>query len=151
MRRKLLCGELRRRGRAHAELRAVRHAAVPTRRDVGALEHDARAADLNLVAGVNLALVDARPVDDRARLVAEIDQRDVVGRSDLDDRVHARRELVVDPQVTLRVFADLDDVLRHGLTTNELIAFVETERERQPSPCPGLASLCLVFLYVAIF
>ena len=78
-----------------------------------------RRADLDLVAGVNLALVDARAVHHRARLVAEIDQRDVVRAGDLDDRVHARRELVVDAQMALRVLADLDDVLRDGLAANE--------------------------------
>jgi hypothetical protein len=108
-------------------------------RRLGAFEHDGRAADLNLIAHVQLALVDARAVHHRARLVAEIDERDVVGPGDLDDRVHAGGELVVHLQVALRVFADFDDVLRHGLATRELTTLIE--RERQNSLCH-----CLVFL-----
>ena len=114
--------------------------------DVGALEHDARAADLDLIARVDLALVDPRTVHHRARLVAEIDERDVVGRSDLDDRVHARRELVVDTQVALRVFADLDDVLGHRLAANELIALVERERESNLRLALALHRFAFVFL-----
>ena len=49
------------------------------------------------------------------------------GDADLDDRVHARRELVVDAEMALRVLADLDDVLRHRLATDELIALVEAQ------------------------
>ena len=89
-----------------------------------------RRADLDLIARANLALVDALAVHQRARLVAEIDQRDVVGAGDLDDRVHARRELVVDAQVAARVLADLDDVLRDRLAAHELVALIERERER---------------------
>jgi len=55
---------------------------------VGALEHDVRLPDLDLVADVQLALVDSRAIDHRARLVTEVDQRDVLGAGDLDDGVH---------------------------------------------------------------
>jgi hypothetical protein len=43
--------------------------------------------------------------------------------------VHARRELVVDTKVALRVFADFDDVLRHRLAADELSSFVQPKRE----------------------
>ena len=69
--------------------------------ELGALELNHRRPDLDLVARADLALVDALPVHHRARLVAEIDQRDVVRAGDLDDRVHARREIVVDAQVAI--------------------------------------------------
>jgi hypothetical protein len=93
-----------------------------------ALEDEERRADLDLVAWAELALVDARTVHHGARLVAQIDERDVVLH--LDDRVHARRKLVVDPQMTLWIFADLDDVLRDRLTTNELVTLIKRESER---------------------
>ena len=112
---------LRRRA-ARAAAASPRHGCGRERgRDGSALSRTImRPADLDLIARLDLALVDARAVHHRARLVAEIDERDVLGRRDLDDRVHARRELVVDAQVALRVLADLDDVLRHRLATDEL-------------------------------
>jgi hypothetical protein len=108
---------------------ARRHRGRSRRRDLCGLEMNQRGADLDLVARPDLALVDALSVDERAWLVAEIDQRDVRRRCDLDDRVHARRELVVDAQVTPRVLSDLDDVLRNRVPANELIALVERKRE----------------------
>ena len=96
---------------------------------LGALEHDLRPADLQLIARVDLALVDARPVHHRARLIAEIDEGDVVGRRYLDDGVHARGKLVVDAQMALRVLAHLHDVLRHSLTTDERLVLVERKCE----------------------
>jgi hypothetical protein len=94
------------------------------------LEDDLRAADLDLIADADLALVDARAVHQRARLVAEIDQGDVVGPCpDLDDGVHARCKLVLHAQMALRVFADLDDVLRHRLTAHERLVLVQPKRE----------------------
>jgi hypothetical protein len=54
-------------------------------------------------------------------LVAQIDERDVLGLRDLDHGVHARGELVVDAQMALRILADLDDVLR-DVSRDELSA-----------------------------
>jgi hypothetical protein len=56
-------------------------------RVVGLLELNERRANLNLIARPDLALVDALSVDERSRLVAEIDEGDVGGRGDLDDRM----------------------------------------------------------------
>src|SRR5262249_29906282 len=99
------------------------------RSNIRALQHDEGGPYLNLIAGSNLDLVHTGTIDDGAGFVAEIDERDVIGRCNLDDRVHARGELVVHPEVALRVLADFDDVLRDRLTARELIAFVEPERE----------------------
>ncbi len=109
-----------------------------------ALQHDLRAADLELIAWADLALVDARPVHHRARLVAEIDERDVLRGGDLDDRVHARGKLVVDTQMALRVLAYLDDILGDRLPADERLVLVERKCQsdpllafhlRQPSLC----------------
>jgi hypothetical protein len=87
-------------------------------------------ADLDLISRTDLALVHTLPVHHRSRLVAEIDERDVAGTGDLDDRVHARREVVIDAQMTARVLSDLHDVLSDRVPTYELIALVERERQR---------------------
>src|SRR5699024_8816216 len=96
-----------------------------------ALEHDHRAAHLDLVADVQLALVDPSAIDHRAGLVAQIDERDVFGASDLDHGMHARCELVVHPEMALGILADLDDVLRHGLPSLQRITLVERECENR--------------------
>ena len=98
-------------------------------RDLRRFELQQRRADLDLVARADLALVDALAVDHRAGLVAQVDQRDVAGARDLDDRMHARRELVVDTQMAARILADLDDVLRDRLATNEHVALVQRKCE----------------------
>ncbi len=46
-----------------------------------------------------------------------------------------RREVVVDAEMAPRVLADLDDVLSDRVSAHELIALVERERQRNPSPC----------------
>jgi hypothetical protein len=96
---------------------------------LGPLEGDAGPADLDLVAWLDAALVDAGAVHERAGLVAQVDEGDVLGRRDLDDRVHARRLLVVDAEMALRVLAQLDDVVGHRLTPHERIVLVERERQ----------------------
>jgi len=78
---------------------------------LGALEDDLGPADLELIARVDLALVDTSAVDEGARLVTEIDQSDVFGRRHLDDGVHARGELIIDAKVALGILAHLHDVL----------------------------------------
>ena len=50
-------------------------------------------------------------------------------RRDLDDRVHPRGQRVVDAEMALRVLAELDDVVGHGLATHERIVLVERERQ----------------------
>jgi hypothetical protein len=100
-------------------------------RCVRTLQNDDRGADLDLVTHVELALVHAGAVHLRARLVAEIDERDLVRTCDLDDRVHARGQLVVNPEVTLRILTDLDDVLRHRLATKETVTLIEGECENR--------------------
>ena len=123
--------------RVDGHLRAIRRRRRRGRRggaahcalQLGALELNHRRADLDLIARANLALVDALPVHHRTRLIAEIDQGDVVGAGDLDDRVHTRGEVVVDAKVRSRVLADLHDVLRDAVTAHELIALVESERQ----------------------
>jgi len=71
-------------------------------------EFDPRIADLDPVAGRQLRLVDPLPVDERAASRTEIDDADVVGARDLDDRVHATDGLVVEPEVRRRDLAELD-------------------------------------------
>ena len=83
-----------------------------------------------LIARSHLALVDALAVDQRPRLVAEVDQRDVRRGRHLDDRVHTRGEIVIHPEVAARILADLDDVLRNRVSPYELIPLVQRERER---------------------
>jgi hypothetical protein len=82
-----------------------------------------------LIARADLALVDPLSVHHRARLVAEIDERDVPRTGDLDDRVHAAREIVVDTQMAPRVLSDLHDVLRDRVAAHELVALIESERQ----------------------
>lgn len=98
--------------------------------ELRALEMNHGRADLDLVSRTDLALVHALPVHHRPGLVAQVDERDVVRASDLDDRVHTRREIVIDAQVAARVLTDLHDVLGDRVPTNELIALVERERQR---------------------
>ena len=93
-----------------------------------ALENDLGVTNLDLVTNVQLALVDAGAVHHRAGLVTQIDQRDVLGAGNFDDRVHARGQLVIDTQVALRILADFDDVLGNRLTPGELVGLVERER-----------------------
>jgi hypothetical protein len=85
---------------------------------------------LDLISRPDLALVDALAIDERSGLVAEIDQRDVAGGADLDDRVHTRCELVVHAQVTSRILSDLDDVLGDRVPADELIPLIQRERQR---------------------
>jgi hypothetical protein len=92
-------------------------------------EHDERAADLHLGSRPERALGDAGTVDDRPGFAAEIDERDVVRRRDLDDRVPARREHVVDVEVALRIPPHVDELVRESLASNEPPIFVESESE----------------------
>jgi hypothetical protein len=97
---------------------------------LGGLEHNECGADLNLIAGPHLALVDASSVDQRAGFIAQVDQRDVGERRYLDHGMHTRRELVVHAQMAARVFADLHDVLRNRVAANELIPLIQREGKR---------------------
>jgi hypothetical protein len=93
-----------------------------------ALQNNRGRADLDLIANVQLALVDPRAVHHRSRLVAEVNQRDVFRTGNLDYGVHPRGELVVHAQVALGIFAHLDDVLSHRLAAGQLIALVQRKR-----------------------
>jgi hypothetical protein len=101
---------------------------LSTRR-IHTLEDDAGPANENLVPNVQLALVDRSAVDLRGGLVAEVDQRDLVGPPHLDDRMHARRELIFDLKMTLGVLTNLDDVLPNRFSSDELIALIEGKSE----------------------
>ena len=59
----------------------------------------AAVAEHDLVARLEARLADALPVDERPARRAEVDDVNLVGPGDLDDGVHARHRLVVDPQV----------------------------------------------------
>ncbi len=142
-RRRHRCGSCRNWWRCGGRSRLLRSRLRLGRRCFSALEHDAGAADLDLIAHVQLALVHPGAIDHRARLVTEVDQRDVLGTGDFDHGVHARRELVVDPQMTLRILADLHDVLRDGLPPLQGVALVE--RERENSLCHALPFLDSLF------
>ncbi len=106
---------------------------------VGRLEHDLGATDLNLIADVQLALVDARAVHERPRLVPEIDQGDVIRvrrpRSRRACVRHARRR----SWWLVRILADLDDVLSHRLVPLEHPTLINRERQN----CLGHYSIFL--------
>ena len=85
---------------------------------------------MNLVADAQSTLVDPLAVHERSRLVAEVDQDDVIDTARLHDRVHTRGKLVVDANVRLGVFANLDDVLGDRLATNGFAVFEPGEGER---------------------
>ncbi len=105
--------------RRHLHLRRAvvglrRHRLTDGDDELGVAEHD-------LIARLQLGLVDLLPVDQRALGRAEIDDVDLARTGDLDHRVHAADRLVVDAQVARRQLADLDDVLGQRLGPDELI------------------------------
>ena len=92
------------------------------------LENQLRASDVHAVTDPQSTLVDAFPVDVGPGIVAEIDEGYLRRARHLDDRVHARRCRIVDPQMTLGITPHFDNVVRDRITADELTPLIGGER-----------------------
>jgi hypothetical protein len=59
------------------------------------LKDDERGPDLDLISRADLAFIHALTVHECARFIPQVDQRNVLNPSYLDDGVHSRRQIVV--------------------------------------------------------
>ena len=93
-------------------------------------DRNARPAELQLVARLQLGLVDLLAIHNCAGCRAEVDNIDLPWAGNLHDRMHPRHALVVDPQMARLQLANLDDVLFERLAPNNLVAVKNVERNR---------------------
>jgi hypothetical protein len=86
-------------------------------------------AEHDLVTRLEARFIDALPIDQCPARRAQVDDVHVIGPGHLDDGVHARNRLVVDPQVRGSQLPDLDHVLVQDLFADQLVPFVDFELE----------------------
>jgi hypothetical protein len=90
---------------------------------------EAGVADDNLVARLQLGLIDLLTIDVGSLGGTQVDDTDVTRTGYLDDGVHPAHRVVIQTKMRRRQLANLDDGLRQRLFTDERIALIDSERD----------------------
>jgi len=88
-------------------------------------------ADLHLVPGLQLPLVDLLAIDERARRRTEVDDEHLSRCSHLDYRMHAADLLVIEANVARLQTTDLDDLLAQRFGAQQRVPVIDRKRDRR--------------------